>query len=220
MSNRKIVVFDLDDTLYKEVDFLLSGFRCISDYLNRDFHVENSFEFMLQQYTDQQNVFQNLIAYYQLNVSLEELILIYRNHLPDIKLDQSTLWYLKVALELGTELGIITDGRKITQKNKIKALRLDNYIPEENIVISESFGSEKPAEANYLYFVEKFGKADYFYIGDNVNKDFITPNRLNWTSICLLDDGRNIHKQEFSKDICFLPQHRISKINELYSFLE
>ena len=50
-------------------------------------------------------------------------------------------------------LGIISDGRSRTQRNKLRALGLD-WI--EDVVISEEFGSEKPCEANYLYFEKKY----------------------------------------------------------------
>ena len=33
-------------------------------------------------------------------------------------------------------------------------------------------------------------------MGDNLKKDFLTPNRLGWQTVCLRDDGRNIHKQD------------------------
>lgn len=36
----------------------------------------------------------------------------------------------------------------------------------------------------------------FTYVGDNLKKDFIAPNALGWLTVCLKDDGRNIHKQE------------------------
>jgi putative hydrolase of the HAD superfamily len=35
----------------------------------------------------------------------------------------------------------------------------------------------------------------FVYIGDNPKKDFYWANRLGWTTIMLLDNGRNIHHQ-------------------------
>ena len=37
---------------------------------------------------------------------------------------------------------------------------------------------------------------DYGLRLDNPDKDFIAPNNLGWTSICLIDKGLNIHKQK------------------------
>ena len=37
---------------------------------------------------------------------------------------------------------------------------------------------------------------DFTYVGDNLKKDFIASNTLGWLTVCLKDDGRNIHRQE------------------------
>ena len=61
------------------------------------------------------------------------------------------------------------------------------------------YDSEKPALANYEYFMKRYtGCSDFTYVGDNPDKDFIAPNILGWKTICLKDYGRNIHKQDFS----------------------
>jgi len=59
----------------------------------------------------------------------------------------------------------------------------------------------------------------FYYIGDNPEKDFIAPNELGWTSICLLDDGKNIHKQNFNVSEEFLPKYRIKNIVELLDYI-
>ena len=83
------------------------------------------------------------------------------------------------------------------QRNKIEALGLSRWMDAEDIVISEEFGSEKPALSNYAYFMERYPEChDFTYVGDNLKKDFIAPNALGWLTVCLKDDGRNIHRQE------------------------
>ena len=114
-------------------------------------------------------------------------------------------------------LGMITDGRSITQRNKFQALGLEQFIENENLVISEEFGSEKPSERNFMFFQDKYADAEFVYIGDNLRKDFITPNKLGWKTICLLDDGRNIHRQDFSCPEEYLPNVKIHTLKELLS---
>jgi len=114
----------------------------------------------------------------------------------------------------------LTDSRELTQKNKIKALDLEKYFKEENILISEeSFGSAKPSINNYLYFEQKYNNAIFFCIGDNLNKDFLTQNKLNWTTICLLDKEINIHKQSFSINSEYLPHYKIANMKELLKLI-
>ena len=106
----------------------------------------------------------------------------------------------------------MTDGYSVTQRNKIKALDIENIF--DLIVISEEFGFEKPNPKNFEVF-DKFNTIEKYYIGDNTSKDFIAPNTLGWTTICLLDNGKNIHMQDFNKELIYLPK---IKINNLFDF--
>jgi putative hydrolase of the HAD superfamily len=84
----------------------------------------------------------------------------------------------------------------LTQRNKIRALGLDAWI--DSVVISEEFGSAKPDERNYRHFEEQFSGERFVYVGNDVTKDFIAPNRLGWQTVCVLDDGLHIHPQRLS----------------------
>jgi putative hydrolase of the HAD superfamily len=59
----------------------------------------------------------------------------------------------------------------------------------------------------------------YYYIGDNPAKDFQAPNHLGWTTICLLDDGRNIHPQDFTLSPQMLPQHIVPQLTEIENII-
>ena len=122
----------------------------------------------------------------------------YRTHRPDIHLEDDVVATLDALKTAGCTMALITDGRSVQQRNKIAALGLNRWIADEDIVISEEIGSEKPDEANYRRIMNLHPDADKFvYIGDNPKKDFIAPNRLGWTTVCLLDNGENIHPQRF-----------------------
>src|SRR5690606_34560020 len=107
----------------------------------------------------------------------------YREHMPEIKLREGVIEFLEELKNHQVPLGLITDGRSISQRNKLKALKIEGFF--DDIIISEEFGSEKPDPENYLYFVNKYGKRDYYYIGDNTGKDFLIPARLGWNIICI-----------------------------------
>jgi haloacid dehalogenase superfamily, subfamily IA, variant 1 with third motif having Dx(3-4)D or Dx(3-4)E len=215
----KIIVFDLDDTLFNEIDYLQSAFKEIARYIESNFHKINIYNFMLNCFYENKNVFTEINNCYSLQVPTKDYISIYRRHFPDIKLNQGvrdTLIGLKKEKNI---IGLITDGRSISQRNKIKALGLDNIFSNDNIVISEEFGTEKPNFKNYEYFHDKYPNASYYYIGDNTNKDFLAPNLLGWTSICLLDNGQNIHKQNFTLKKEFLPTFKINNIKDLINVI-
>ena len=210
-------VFDLDDTLYKEIDFLQSAYREIAQWIETSFNLQFVFALMInwQSQGKEIDVFEKLIQAYQLPIKKDVLVGMYRNHNPHIALSEEVKEVLSLLKDKGYMLGLITDGRTVTQKNKIRSLGLQSYISIKNIIISEEFGSEKPSLLNYLYFESLYPGKDFFYIGDNVAKDFIAPNRLGWTTLCLLDNGKNIHKQSFQYPDLFLPQYKIRSLKEI-----
>jgi len=211
---KKTIVFDLDDTLVKEVDYLRSAFAAIAKH--SDAANESLFDEMFAWYQDKQDVFANLILRFG-HLEKDVLKALYRHHVPAFDPLSDNRQMLLDLKKAGHQLGLVTDGFSVTQRNKIQALDIESIF--DLIVISEEFGSEKPNEANFAVF-HQFESKECFYISDNVNKDFITPKRLGWKTVCLLDDGRNIHAQDFTKPEEYLPDYRISNLRELSDLLK
>ena len=213
-ARREVIVFDLDDTLCKELDFLRSAFREIAEKLAGGQGAGTLFSEMLAMRSRGENVFKNLSA--RFGVPVATLLERYRAHVPEMTLAADVRATLETLRERGATLGLITDGRALTQRNKIRALGLDAFFAPENIVISEEFGSEKPCARNYEFFMKKFPNADFCYVGDNPAKDFVAPNALGWRTVCLLDNGGNVHPQNFAAvPENFLPQKKIKNLNEI-----
>lgn len=220
MKHKKVIVFDLDDTLYNEIDYLKSAYNEIASNISKELDVEKHivFQEMLELYNNKRNVFDDIIKKYNSSYTKEELLNLYRNHKPSIKLSNDRLNFIKLLHEKGVSMGVLTDGRITQQRNKLKALGVLNYI--SHIIISEEFGTEKPDFNNYKYFENVFGECQYYYIGDNIKKDFITPNSLNWITVRVLDNGLNIHKHkdsDFNKK--YLAQFNIINFNQLKTIL-
>lgn len=216
ITRNKVVVFDLDDTLYKEIDYLISAFREIGEFLDRKFGKTNLYAEMYRYYNEDLDAFQKTIEQFQIPVKKEVLIKMYREHLPIISLDADTKMLLDALRQAGNcEMALITDGRFTTQTNKIKALGLNRYIDESGIIISEVTSHEKPDEFAYRRIEELYEDREYVYVGDNPEKDFLAPNRMGWDTVCLLDDGRNIHKQNFNLPKDYLPKRRIQNMKEI-----
>ncbi len=209
------IIFDLDDTLYKEIDFLKSAFRQIADVIG----ITGVYDFMLKCYHDGENAFKMVIERYNLSYTVDQLLDIYRNHKPDITLDPSIVATLDELKSRGWTMGLMTDGRSVTQRNKIDALGLSEWIEPNCILISEEFGYGKPDEHCYQYFIERYPNAKFCYVGDNLNKDFVTANKLGWQTICLLDDGRNVFSQQIVIPKEYLPQQTIKELPELLQLI-
>lgn len=199
LPERCVVVFDLDDTLVPERDFVVSGFRAVSGPLGGR---------MIELFdAGEKDVFGRVSG----AMPKERMLQIYREHKPILELAPGVRELLEWLRGDDHPLGLITDGRSVTQRNKIEALGIQQLLDE--IVISEEFGSAKPDERNFRVFESKFPGRACAYVGDNLAKDFVTPNRLGWTTVCLLDRGQNIHPQDFSAVADeFLPKYRIHRL--------
>lgn len=200
LRTNTVFVFDLDDTLFPEIEYLTSAFSEISEYLSERSD-SNLLRRMLQKYAKNEDVFGWLVATYRDKVpelTVSRLLQMYRQHKPVLNLSQDVKAVLDELKGRNIPLGLITDGRSLTQRSKLHALGILNYFTD--IIISEEFGSAKPDRRNYQYFVEKYKGADFYFVGDNTAKDFIVPKLLGWKTICLKDCGTNVHKQNLSKN--------------------
>jgi putative hydrolase of the HAD superfamily len=214
----KVFVFDLDDTLYKEIEYLKSAYKDIAIKL-QELGVVDAYPQMLAWYEAKQNVFDKINEYYHLNIPISDFLNWYRYHLPHIALSDGADELLKSIIASGNKVGLITDGRAKTQRNKIEALGLSKYIDSDDIIISEEFGSEKPDARNYQYFMDKYPQSEFVYIADNPRKDFVTPNKLGWQTIGLLNDGRNIHTQNLDIEKEYLPKAWVQSLNEIIKII-
>jgi putative hydrolase of the HAD superfamily len=206
------VVFDLDDTLYNELDYLKSAFKEIARRLSPH-KWKQLYVFMFSLHRSKKNVFQIISENHQ--IEIRTLIDWYRSHQPEIHLFNGVFELLTQIKQKGGKLAVISDGRVNSQMAKLKSLGIRQFFDE--IVISEALGTEKPDLNNFKIIEKRIKRKSYYYIADNFKKDFITPNLLGWYTIGLVDNGLNIHcnHHEFFDDAEYLPQHMILSIKEL-----
>ena len=211
VDQKVVVCFDLDDTLYNEIDFLKSGFKAVAKSVDNNWKSLLTHMFSLFRYNE--DAFDFISEKYK--VEKKDLIALYRNHKPDITpFEGAKGLFQKIKKKEGVA-AIITDGRSITQRNKLNSLGLTPYI--DSLVISEEIGSEKPDKSNFLSIEKDHPDCKYFYIADNYLKDFISPNALGWQTIGLIDNGRNIHNHAFKymEDARYKPQFLIEELSEI-----
>lgn len=188
VNDRTVIVFDLDDTLYNEMDYLISAYKEIAKNLNST-DWQRLFAQMYSLFRSKQDVFEFITSKYDITKS--ELLRQYRGHIPAINLFENVLETIQQIKQKDGKIAIITDGRVSTQTEKLKALGILPYI--DKIVISEAIGSEKPDERNFKIIEDTFKNHQYLYMADNLRKDFISPNKLGWMSLGLIDRGLNMH---------------------------
>ncbi len=188
-----IVVFDLDDTLYDEIDFVKSGFSEVSKFLSFQNHLE-IFEELINEFeiNGSGKIFDTVIEKLKIKADIKKLIEIYRFHTPKIELSDGAN---KVLQELKSHrYGLITDGHYVTQKNKFMALGLEGFI--EYPIFTDALNTKKPDTLPFKKVMEYFGENEsYLYLADNPKKDFYAPDELGWTTI-RYKNPRGIYKDE------------------------
>ena len=182
-----VVVFDLDDTLYAEADYVLSGKKAVAKFVDQLFGEDLTSDIIACE-----DDFLELICDRLKLASATKTSLLwhYRLHRPEIFLRSGVTEVFHLLREKGLPICVITDGRSVTQRLKIAALglRLDAAY------ISEDLGAEKPDMRAFAAVEADWPAAHYVYIGDNIKKDFIAPNARNWITCGLRPDSRHIHK--------------------------
>lgn len=213
INKRTCIVFDLDDTLYKEVEFLKSGYRHISRIL-LPYTGCDIYDFMFDLYKSGKNTLDIIKEQFDFPYSVNDLVQEYRFHQPALAAAEEVLSLLKYSKEKAGAVGLLTDGRSNTQRNKIQALGIVGYFSD--IRISEETGCEKPAEGCFTYFQKKYSHLQHFvYVGDNIKKDFVTANKLGWQTYGLKMNEWNIHKQDLDLERCYHPSVWIQDLSEL-----
>ncbi len=207
-----MVVFDLDDTLYKEHAYVLSGYSAVARQVAQ---ISGS---------NPGKVLAEMLASHDAMAAASRLsgmpvqmwVDLYRNHYPSIALDPAALHLLTELKAKGMAMAMITDGRSVGQRNKFLALGLDRFIPQERLLISEETGAEKTSPLAFRKLMEANPEErSWTYIGDNPAKDFIHPNALGWTTIMLRDNANeNVHPQTIPASPGARPTHTILTLQQ------
>lgn len=191
----KGVIFDLDDTLYPEKEYVRSGYKAIADYLG----MPETEEKLWQYFVNGDCAIDKLVEECELKVDKKELLSVYRNHMPQIELYDGVLELIEKLLSMKVKVGIITDGRVEGQKNKLEALGLNKHI--DDIIITDELGGtqfRKPNDISYRIIQNRWRIpfAQIIYVGDNPSKDFSAPKQLGMGSLYFCNpEGLYVHEQ-------------------------
>lgn len=225
LSSLQAIVFDLDDTLYPEVDYVHSGYRAVGRYLAQRYDLDAPA--VAQQCReafstgDRSRVFNAVLVQQGLpdtEQHIAELVHVYREHRPELTLDSRVRDLLEL-LKQQYKLGLITDGFLPAQRLKIESLGISDLF--NHIICTEELGRAfwKPAPLAFERMSEALsceGPA-CCYVADNPVKDFIAPNQLGWLTIQVQHADR-VHIAEPGQSSA-PAMHRIDRLMDLNSLL-
>jgi len=215
-------VFDVDDTLYDEIDYVRSGFAHVAS-LGQGSEVSaatlerwllDAFESGVRGDTIDRMLasFPSVAA----RVTRSELIDAYRAHAPEIHLDPATYRLLDDVRDRPFRLAVLSDGPPASQRSKVIALGLDRWF--DPIVLTGTLGPgyAKPATGGFEQIARAWGMPGHalVYVADNPEKDFAGPRSLGWTTIRLRHARQLRHSVE-PVDDASSPDLEIHSLTEL-----
>ena len=222
-----VVIFDLDDTLYDEIDYCRSGFAAVAEYLAEPPGAppaKRIFAALWGQFSAGNHTRTFDAALDELDIEFDglrvrRLVDVYRNHMPRITLPDESREILD-KLKRRYTLALLTDGFLPAQQLKVQALGIEDYFA--SIVYTEQLGREfwKPSSVGFEKIMQDLDAKpeNIIYIGDNEKKDFIAPNKLGFSTIHLMRPA-GIHTT-----VCDEPgaraQHEIQRIGQLPTLIE
>ena len=184
----KGIIFDLDDTLYSEKEYVKSGFQEVARFLatftstEAEIYTQKLWSYFEEGKPALDVLLGKVNSVCHHNNLKERCLQIYRNQEnPNIHLYEGVTAMLSKFKKSGFKLGIITDGRSEGQRNKIKALSLESLI--DDIIITDELGGiqfRKPCDIAFriIQMRWRLPAPEIVYIGDNMNKDFQAPKQL------------------------------------------
>jgi putative hydrolase of the HAD superfamily len=221
-----VLVFDLDDTLYPERQFALSGFAAAERWAAAELGIDGLAAAMTRLLDDghlgqlfQMALVEKLPEHQ--SEHLAGLLEAYRDHEPELALFEDAGWAL-ARFAGAAKLGLITDGTHRVQAKKVAALGIAPHFHE--IVFTDALGGRtfsKPHPKSYELVEAALGASGdrLVYVGDNPSKDFIVPNARGWTSVMVhRPEHRRIHAGA-QVAAGGAPQHTIASLTELPAVL-
>jgi len=192
----ELLIFDLDDTLYAEADFVLSGYRAVAEVVWRDHHVDIEPELRRRFNSGQRgDLFTAALRDFNVGFGAEYvrdvLVPAYRQHLPRITPHTETVDVLTKLRAVGHRIALLSDGWAPVQRRKLDALGLASMF--DAVVFTAEIGIDawKPSAQGFELILENFkiGANNAAYIADNPLKDFIAPNMLGMHSFRVIRPG-------------------------------
>jgi len=185
------VVFDMDDTLYPERDFVLSGFHAVAVWGEGNLDIPTGTGYTeLERLFDagvRGDTFNQWLSHFGItavNKTISQIVSVYRNHTPQIRPFPIVPTLLN-ELHGTYKIGLVSDGYLEVQQRKFNALNIISYF--DAVVFSDTWGRKawKPSTKPFTAVLERLqvDASQAIYIGDNPKKDFFGANEVGMQTI-------------------------------------
>jgi putative hydrolase of the HAD superfamily len=215
-----VIAFDLDDTLYPERSYVLSGFDAVASWAQQEHEIPQAQGFETLRGLFESGVrgdtFNRWAASHGLagSSAVPDMVEVYRSHKPDIAPYEDTVPCLE-AMNEGFRLALITEGFGEVQARKLDALGLRDYFEFVHIGNEHNRDHWKPNSYPFQQMLHRMSVdgSQAAYLGDNPVKDFHGANKLNMFTVRVRrQDG--LHAQVEASGTEFGPNYEVSNLEQ------
>ena len=177
MGERRAVIFDLDDTLYRERRFVLSGLREVAQHIERRHGkpAADTWRVMTRHFRHCGRAALLQAVCRAQNLPLQEIpgwVALIRSHTPQLRLPGRSADTLRRVRADGYRVGILTNGLPDTQRAKVEALGLRSLA--DAIVYADDHavgGKPHPACFAAVLAALRVPAPDAVFVGDHPRND-------------------------------------------------
>jgi putative hydrolase of the HAD superfamily len=178
-SNKgRALIFDLDNTIYQETQFLFRAYKEISKSTTH-YDPNIVYKFLVNVFKEQgrEEIFDKLKRQFNLDAfTIENCLITLRNYSCDNCINTFP-WFNKFLSHMRKDyiIKIITNGSLQQQQNKIKSIKFD--WPKELIeVVYASIIGQKPDTASFYQLKDAKNFIDPLYVGDSLTDKIFCKN--------------------------------------------
>lgn len=217
----KAIIFDLDDTLISEKEYIKSGYKAVSKYIEEKYRLDKEKTYVQLNILFSESTSEVFNRFFEINnIKYEKediinLVNCYRNHIPTIKFYDDVIPTITELKKRRIKVGIITDGYKETQRRKLQVLEAEKIFDE--IIVTDELGKKywKPNPKAFELMKEKLNVEynEMLYVGDNPEKDFYISKIYPITCVRIMRNEAVYDDREYKEDI--KEKIRIDNLNKL-----
>lgn len=220
----RAITFDLDDTLYPEIQFVQSGFHEVANWCRENLGIASDVVYqelsglfdkgnrgkIFDEWTEQRGLIPGTV---------QGMVRVYRNHHPRIEPFPGVREML-LDLRKQFRIGLLSDGSLAIQERKLSALDLTDLF--DALIFSDRWGRDywKPSSRPYLALIKALSMKpeEVVYVGDNPAKDFFACRRLGMRSIWLRQ-STGIYAEQVPESAASRPDYVVESIHSLRDLL-
>lgn len=231
----KAIFFDVDDTLYDQVDTFRRAYEEVfGDRFTLD--IKELFKARSRRsdevFEDSQTgkitmeamyIYRGQKAFEDLGYEITEEEALefqaaYARNQANLIMPECTKKLLDELKEKGIVMGTITNGPSAHQRKKVNALHLEQWMPQENLIISGDIGIIKPNRGIFDVARERAGaeENEMWFVGDAYLNDIIGAKGAGWHALWINRWKKELAEDEVQPDVMVYDEEEMcERIREL-----